>query len=66
MKRNLGLVLARTPNWKRLMFLDNDVYGASREDAEALAAGLSDHSVSVLIPDKFEDNDDWFFFSANC
>lgn len=56
MKRNLGLVLARMLDWKRLMFLDDDIYGITRDDVAALAAGLSDHSVSVLIPDKFEDN----------
>lgn len=56
MKRNLGLVLARMLNWERLMFLDDDIYGITEEDVAALAAGLSDHSVSVLIPDKFEDN----------
>jgi hypothetical protein len=56
MKRNLGLVLARMLDWKRLLFLDDDIYGITREDVDALAAGLSDHSVSVLIPDKFEDN----------
>jgi hypothetical protein len=43
-------------DWKRLMFLDDGIYGITREDVDALAAGLSDHSVSVLIPDKFEDN----------
>lgn len=56
MKRNLGLVLARMLDWKRIMFLDDDIYGVTGEDVAALAAGLRDHSVSVLIPDKFEDN----------
>jgi hypothetical protein len=55
-KRNLGLVLARMLGWQRLMFLDDDIYGISRQDVDALAAGLSDHSVSVLIPDEFPDN----------
>jgi len=55
-KRNLGLVLARMLGWERLMFLDDDIYGISREDVDALAAGLSDHSVSVLIPQEFPDN----------
>lgn len=55
-KRNLGLVLARMLRWKRLMFLDDDIYGISRQDVDALAAGLTDHSVSVLIPDEFPDN----------
>lgn len=56
MKRNLGLVLAQMLDWKQLMFLDDDIYGVTVEDVDALAAGLSDHSVSVLIPDKFENN----------
>lgn len=56
MKRNLGLVLARMLDWKRLMFLDDDIRGIAKEDVDALAAGLSDHSISVLIPDTFEDN----------
>ena len=55
-KRNLGLVLARMLGWERLMFLDDDIYGVSKEDVDALAAGLSDHSVSVLIPEDFPDN----------
>jgi hypothetical protein len=55
-KRNLGLVLARMLRWKRLMFLDDDIYSVSRQDVDALAAGLSDHSVSILIPDEFPDN----------
>jgi hypothetical protein len=55
-KRNLGIVLGRMLDWKRLMFLDDDIYGITREDVDALAAGLSDHSISVLISTKFEDN----------
>ena len=42
--------------WQRLMFLDDDIYGITRQDVDALAAGLSDHSVSVLIPEEFPDN----------
>ena len=56
MKRNLGLVLARMLGWQRLMFLDDDIYDVTEEDVDALAAGLSDHSVSVLIPDEYPDN----------
>jgi hypothetical protein len=55
-KRNLGLLLARMLRWRRLMFLDDDIYGVSKEDVDALATGLSDHSVSVLIPEDFPDN----------
>jgi hypothetical protein len=55
-KRNVGLMLARVLGWHRLMFLDDDIYDVFREDVDALAAGLSDHSVSVLIPEEFPDN----------
>ena len=50
-KRNLGLVLAWMLGWQCLMFLDDDIYGFAKQDVDALAAGLSDHSVSTLIPD---------------
>lgn len=56
MKRNLGLVLARMLGWQRLMFLDDDISDVTEEDVDALAAGLSDHSVSVLIPEEYPDN----------
>lgn len=55
-KRNLGLVIARMLGWRRLMFLDDDIYDVSKEDADGLAVGLDDHNVSVLIPDQFPDN----------
>ena len=56
MKRNLGLVLARLCGWKRLMFLDDDIFDVSKDDVLALAAALEDHSVSALIPKEFPDN----------
>ena len=56
MKRNLGLVIARMLGWQRLMFLDDDIYGVSKEDVDALASGLNDHAVSVVIPDVYPDN----------
>jgi hypothetical protein len=56
MKRNLGLAIARMLGWQRLMFLDDDIYDVSRDDVDALAAGLDDHNVSVLIPDEYPDN----------
>lgn len=55
-KRNLGLVIARMLGWQRLMFLDDDIYDVSKEDVDALASGLNDHTVSVLIPDEYPDN----------
>jgi glycosyltransferase involved in cell wall biosynthesis len=55
-KRNLGLVLARTCGWERIMFLDDDIQQVSERDVAALAAALDDHDVSVLIPDEFPDN----------
>ena len=55
-KRNLGLVIAKMLGWRRLMFLDDDIYGVSKEDVEALAAALDNHNVSVLIPEYYPDN----------
>jgi hypothetical protein len=55
-KRNLGLVIARMLGWQRLLFLDDDIYDVSKSDVEALASGLDDHAVSVLIPDEYPDN----------
>lgn len=55
-KRNLGLVIARMLGWRRLMFLDDDIYGISKEDVEALAAALNNHNVSALIPEYYPDN----------
>ena len=42
--------------WRRLMFLDDDIYGISKEDVEALAAALNNHNVSALIPEYYPDN----------
>ena len=49
-KRNLGLLIAKMRGWERLMFLDDDIYGISKADVDALAAGLNSHNVSVLHP----------------
>ena len=56
MKRNLGLVLARLLGWRRLMFLDDDIYRVGERDVAALAAALEDHSVSALIPKRYPGN----------
>ena len=42
--------------WRRLMFLDDDIYAVSKEHVGSLASGLNDHAVSVLIPDEYPDN----------
>jgi hypothetical protein len=55
-KRNLGLLIAKMLGWERLMFLDDDIFGISKAEVDALAAGLNHHDVSVLIPDRFPDN----------
>ena len=55
-KRNLGLVIAQMLGWRQLMFLDDDIYGVSKDDVDALAAALGDHNVSVLIPNFYPDN----------
>lgn len=55
-KRNLGLVIARMLGWRRLMFLDDDIYDVSKDAVAAIAAALDNHNVSVLIPDEYPDN----------
>ena len=55
-KRNLGLAIAKMCGWRRLMFLDDDIYGVSKEDVRALAVALNNHNVSVLIPEDYPDN----------
>jgi len=55
-KRNLGLLIAKMRGWERLMFLDDDIFGISTAEVDALAAGLNHHNVSVLIPEEFPDN----------
>jgi hypothetical protein len=55
-KRNLGLLIAKMLGWERLMFLDDDIFGISKAEVDALAAGLNHRNVSVLIPDDFPDN----------
>jgi hypothetical protein len=55
-KRNLGLLIAKMLGWRRLMFLDDDIFGISRKEIDALAAGLNNRNVSVLIPEWFPDN----------
>jgi hypothetical protein len=55
-KRNLGLLIAKMLGWERLMFLDDDIFGISKAEVDALASGLNHHKVSVLIPEWFPDN----------
>ena len=55
-KRNLGLLIAKMLGWERPKFLDDDIYGISKAEVDAPAAGLVHHNVSVLIPDEFPDN----------
>ncbi len=55
-KRNLGLAIARMCGWERLMFLDDDILRVTKSDVAALAAGLDNHNISVLIPNRYPDN----------
>jgi hypothetical protein len=55
-KRNLGLTLARLLGWKKLMFLDDDIYGVAPIGVTMLAEALEGHSISAFIPVYFPDN----------
>jgi hypothetical protein len=56
LKRNLGLLIARTAGWERILFLDDDIDVPDPSQLEAVAA-VADHFDAVgLNNDGFEDN----------
>lgn len=55
-KRNLGLLLSRIAGWKRVLFLDDDIYDVNPGHARA-AAGLLDRYAAVSLQNVgFPDN----------
>ena len=56
LKRNLGLIIARTAGWERILFLDDDIDIPHFTDLEAVAS-VADHFDAVgLNNNGFEDN----------
>lgn len=56
LKRNLGLLLARLMRWKKIMFLDDDIFGVTVTDLAKIASQLDNHQVTGLISRSFPDN----------
>jgi hypothetical protein len=56
LKRNLGLLLACTANWRRVLFLDDDIVGTRPADVHTAAAYLDEHSAVGLRNVGFPDN----------
>ena len=56
LKRNLGLLLAPLMCWKKIMFLDDDIFDVTLTDLAKIASQLDSHQVTGLISRSFPDN----------
>jgi hypothetical protein len=56
LKRNLGLMLARLLGWRKIMFLDDDLFGISAEHLRKVAGGLERTQVAGMVARSFPDN----------
>jgi hypothetical protein len=55
-KRNLGLLLARMRGWRKILFLDDDIYRLRAQDIARLADQLDRHPVAAMASRVFPDN----------
>ncbi|GAA1624250.1 hypothetical protein GCM10009744_09550 [Kribbella alba] len=55
-KRNLGLVLARLRGWKKILFVDDDIYQLQPRHISRLAGSLDRHPVASMASSEFPDN----------
>lgn len=56
LKRNLGLVLARLRGWKKILFVDDDIYQLQPRHISRLAGSLDRHPVASMASRYFPDN----------
>ena len=56
LKRNLGLALARLRGWKKILFVDDDIYQLRPSDISRLAGSLDRHLVASMASRYFPDN----------
>jgi hypothetical protein len=56
LKRNLGLMLARLLGWRKIVFLDDDLFGISAEHLRKIAGGLEGTQVAGMVARSFPDN----------
>jgi hypothetical protein len=55
-KRNIGLRLARSRGWKKILFVDDDIYKLNAQHLERLASQLDRHPVAAMASREFPDN----------
>jgi hypothetical protein len=55
-KRNIGLVLARLRGWKKILFVDDDIYQLRPNDISRLSGWLDRHPVASMASRYFPDN----------
>ncbi|GAA0594306.1 hypothetical protein GCM10009534_30890 [Kribbella sandramycini] len=55
-KRNLGLLLARLRGWRKILFVDDDIYQLRPLDVSRLAASLDRYPVASMASRYFPDN----------
>lgn len=56
LKRNLGLVLARLRGWKKILFVDDDIYQLRPNDISRLSGLLDRHPVASMASTYYPDN----------
>lgn len=55
-KRNLGLRLARLLGWKKILFVDDDIFQLRAQHIHRMAAQLDRHPVAAMASREFPDN----------
>ncbi|MFI5710958.1 hypothetical protein [Kribbella sp. NPDC051620] len=55
-KRNIGLRLARMRGWKKILFVDDDIFPFKAQQVDRLAAQLDRHPVASMASRYFPDN----------
>ncbi|GAA0942925.1 hypothetical protein GCM10009554_35870 [Kribbella koreensis] len=55
-KRNIGLRLARMRGWKKILFVDDDIFQLKAQQLDRLAAQLDRHPVAAMASREFPDN----------
>lgn len=55
-KRNIGLRLARKRGWKKILFVDDDIFQLKSQQIDRLASQLDRHPVAAMASRKFPDN----------
>jgi hypothetical protein len=56
LKRNIGLVLARLRDWKKILFVDDDIQQLSPRDISRFSGSLDRHPVAAMASIDYPDN----------